>query len=98
MKKFNVMLWPGAGYFLNTFNIDAKDEYQALDIVVSELISKKLTEYYMTEEEYSVFFRDELKVNPEFESDQYCYIDATLEGAEYPVYLLVENMRIELVA
>lgn len=98
MKKYNVMLWSGRGYILDVFNAEAENEYQALDIVVTELINKGLTAYYLTEEEYNELFKDEINNNPEFESDQYCYIDATIEGAEYPVYLLVENMRIELAA
>lgn len=98
MKKYNVMLWRGCGYLLDVFNVSADNEFQALEIVVAELISKGLTSYYFTEEEYTEFFKDELKDNPEFESEQYLYIDATMEGAEFPVYLLVENMRIELAA
>lgn len=96
MKNFNVYLWCGRAYLLDRFSALADCEEQAIDVVVTELIEKGYTDYYLTEREFEELFEDELKENPEFESDQYIYVDATMEGAKFPVYLLVENMRIEL--
>lgn len=98
MKSFKIFLWCGSGYMLDEFFAMAENEYQALDIVLTDIIEKGYTSYFLTETEYEELFKEELEENPEFESEQYMYIDATMEGAEYPVYLLVENMRIELVA
>lgn len=94
MNEYNVMLWPGAGYWLNQFKCEASHEEEALEIIVARLIQDGLSAYYLTTEEYEELFQDELTENPEFESDQYMYIDATMEGAPYPVYLLSENIGI----
>lgn len=95
MNEYNVMLWPGAGYCLSEFKCEASHEEEAIEVVVEQLIRKDLTKYYLTMEEYDELFQDELTADPDFQSDQYLYVDATMEGAPYPVYLLSENIHIE---
>lgn len=94
MKEYKVYLWCGSGYLLDEFHTVASCEEEALCNVVAKIVNEKKSCYYLTEEEYSELFAEELADNEEFESEQYVYIDATMEGAESPVYLLIENAKI----
>lgn len=96
-KKYNVYLWPGCGYVLDTFETEAFCEEEALDKVVAEIVNANDKRYFLDEDEYAELFAEELAEDEEFESDQYIYYDATMSGANRPVYLLIENARIERV-
>lgn len=98
MNSYNVYLWRGYGYNLHKFQTDAANEEEAFEFVTKEVTEKRLTDFFLTEEEFERDFEKELSDNPEYQSEKYSYIDATMIGAEYPVYLLVENSKIELAA
>ena len=92
---YKVMLWRGCGYCLDEFIAnDATCEEDALDIVVKHLIDNNLTDYYMTVEEYDAYLEEEGIDDEEDYEDSYWYVDATMIGASYPIYLNIENMQI----
>lgn len=101
LRNYNVWLWPGAGYCLDGPFVaeDATCEEHALEKVVCELIAKGYCGYFLTNEQYEQLCKD-CDYNPDehFGDDMegWSYIDATMEGAPYPVYLRIENARIEL--
>lgn len=97
MNNYAISLWPGCGYCLDTFNVSGFNEEDALDNVVCDLINKGLKSYYTTVEEMDKL-RDEWGLDEDQELEGYVYIDATMSGAPYPVYLLIENAKIERVS
>lgn len=96
-KTFNVYLWCGRGYCLDCFPACASCEEEALYKVVAEVISAGYTDYYMSEEEMEQAVSDGVVYAfPDFnEVEGWMYIDATMEGAPYPVWLCTENLKIE---
>lgn len=90
---YRVLLWPGRGYYRDVFYVRADSEESALDALSSYLIKEGLTSYYYTEDEYADYL-SQAGISEE-EDTSYIYIDGTMEGAPYPIYLLSENMRIE---
>ncbi len=98
--NYNIWLWPGAGYCLDgPWEIkDASCEEHAIELLVTDLIAKESWGYLLKEDEYEKTCR-ELGYNPdEHDGDDlegWLYVDATMEGAPYPVYLRIENMRID---
>lgn len=96
-KTFNVYLWCGRGYCLDCFPACASCEEEALYKVVAEVISAGYTDYYMSEEEMEQAISDGVVYAfPNFnEVEGWMYIDATMEGAPYPVWLCTENLKIE---
>lgn len=96
-KTFNVYLWCGCGYCLDCFPVCASSEGEALDKVVAEVISAGYTDYYMSEAEMEQSISDgDVYAFPDFnEVEGWTYIDATMEGAPYPVWLRTENLKIE---
>ena len=85
MKTYTVAAWPGAGYFVHPETIKADSEEEALEIYCRIIIDKGRKDLYLTPEE--VTEEDE-------ESGEYIYVDGTMSGAKYPVYLRAENLRI----
>ena len=83
MKGYSIFLWSG-GYTLDEFRTIADSEEEALDIIVAEVVNKGLKGYF-----YEV---DEVD---EDETSDLLYIDATMEGADRPVYIDAYNTRIE---
>ena len=92
-KIYKIMLWPGAGYCLDTFEVAGYSEEDALENLVAKLINEGKGEccYWeqvdALENEYSESDIDEMG---------YYYIDATMNGAPYPVYINLMNASIEL--
>lgn len=99
MKKYNVYLWPGCGYGLEEFNIQALNEYEALDRLTACLINENKSAYYMTLDEMNAARAagSVYEIEPD-EFEGWMYVDATDEGAPYPVYLRIENAKIQCVA
>ncbi len=103
----NFYLWSGSGYCLDgPFSVSdellKKDDLQfALELLSAYLIENKETAYYLTEEEYSALC-DKCGYNPdEHDGDDlegWCYVDGTMEGAKYPIYIRTENLRFEFVS
>lgn len=90
---YRVLLWPGRGYYRDVFYVRADSEESALEVLSTYLIKEGLTSYYYTEDEYADYL-SRAGISEE-EDTSYIYIDGTMEGALYPIYLLSENMRIE---
>lgn len=93
---YRVLLWPGSGYALSAFYVRADSSEEALDVLSRLLIKKGLSSFYLTEEEYQQYLAD-AKISEE-EDTAYIYVDGTMEGADYPIHLLSENMRISKIS
>lgn len=84
-KIFEVNLWCGVGYYLESYLVHADDAETALEKVVA------FCEKY---HEFGVIFSEDT-IDPELaNTDYYIYVDATMEGASQPYYVLSENARI----
>ena len=93
------MLWPGSGYCLcGPFSVSSdlleKDNLEyAVELLAARLIQDGDTAFYLTVEEYDNLCK-ECGYNSEDGDDMegYLYVDGTMEGAPYPVYLCTENL------
>lgn len=83
MNTYTVAAWPGSGYFVHPETVTADSEEEALEIYCRIIIDKGRKDLYLEE----VTEEDE-------ESGEYIYVDGTMSGAAYPVYLRAENLRI----
>lgn len=83
MNTYTVAAWPGAGYFVHPETVTADSDEEALEIYCKIIIDKGRKDLYLEE----VAEEDE-------ESGEYIYVDGTMSGATYPVYLRAENLRI----
>ena len=92
MERYNFHLWSGCGYGLDTVEISGNSFEDALDNLVCDLIAQEKKAYFVTEEEMDRL-RLECGLNENQDIEGYIYIDATMNGAPYPVFLLVENMQ-----
>lgn len=92
---YRVLLWPGQGYYRDVFYVRADSEESALEALSTYLIKEGLTSYYYTEDEYADYL-SQAGISEE-EDTSYLYLDGTMEGAPYPIYLLSENLGIEKV-
>lgn len=94
-KNWTIGLWPGSGYLLTQFHVAASCLEEALDKIVTELIGGGLTDFYLTESQYRDYLEQTGQDPEENElgDEYYRYIDATMEGAPFPVYLMVANMK-----
>ena len=79
-RQYEVGLWGGAGYQLEIFRVYASDAYNALDKVVAYCEKKGFTGL--------LFEVDEV---PEDAEEEYIYVDATMEGASRPYFVLPDN-------
>lgn len=100
MYTHEFYLWPGSGYCLDgpwAIESDRKDYCeQEIEQLVAKLFELGLEKYYtLTDEEYDKLCRDCNYDREEMEDDLegWRYIDATMEGAPYPVYLRTENFK-----
>lgn len=89
---YRVLLWPGQGYFRDVFYVRADSEESALEALSAYLIKEGLTSYYYTEAEYADYL-SQAGISEEGDTS-YIYIDGTMDGAPYPIYLLSENLGI----
>ena len=99
MEKIkSVYLWSGCGYALDKFEVKEptiSEEY-ALEQVVADIVNNGYTEYF--EEEDSEWIEQEKNQpwnDPDFDPEGWLYVDATMEGADRPVYLRIENCSFE---
>lgn len=104
---YDVYLWPGAGYGLDKFRVSADSAETSLEVLSKYLIDKGLKCYYKTDEEHhkdcfeNWKFDNKDKSDDEYDDecesndDMYIYIDGTMCGAKYPIWILCENMKIE---
>lgn len=94
MQNYNFHIWPGRGYCLDTFTASGFNFEDALDNLVCDLIDRGLSSYYVTSEEMDQI-REDCDLSEDQDLEGYAYIDATMNGAPYPVYFLIENMKFE---
>lgn len=94
MENYNFYVWPGSGYCLDTFNASGSCLEDALENLVCDLITHGETSYFVTCEEMDRL-RAEWGVDEDQDPEGYLYIDATMNGAPYPVYLHIENMKFD---
>lgn len=81
---YTVAAWPGSGYFLHPEQVTAESAEEALEIYTSIIISEGRKDLYLLPEE----------VCEDDEDSNYIYVDGTMSGAAYPVYLRCENLKI----
>lgn len=92
---YEVDLWPGYGYGLYAQRVTADSDEQALEIACTNIIKNKYRSFYLTTEEV-----DELAESYGQTADEYaeeaalCYVDGTMEGAPFPVFVRFENLGI----
>lgn len=97
MKKItSVFLWSGSGYVLDEFEVKepTTSEQYALEQVVADIVNNDYTEYF--EEVDSEWIEQEKNQpwnDPDFDPEGWLYVDATMEGADRPVYIRTENLR-----
>lgn len=86
-KKYNIGLWCGSGYLLDTFAVSASCEEEALEILLSKLEKDNRTDLYLTGEELGDY---------DTETDEsYIYIDPTMSDPNaFPAYIRAENLKI----
>ena len=96
-KEYKIGLWRGIGYHLDEFNISAYSEQHAIEVLVAKLINDECTQYYLTETDfYDLVDTGDVYIIGEDCYEGWMYVDATGEGAPYPVFLRTENMNIKL--
>lgn len=82
-RLWEVALWGGVGYYLDTFQVYADSAETALEIIVAYCERRGFTGL--------IYTQDEIDIEDE---DYYVYVDATMEGASQPYYVLNENLII----
>lgn len=85
MNTYTVAAWPGAGYFVHPETVMADSEEEALEIYCRIIIDKGLFSLYLLPEEVPEEYE---------ESGLYLYVDSTMIGGKYPVYIRSENLLI----
>ena len=96
-RNYKIYLWCGCGYELSgPFGVTAFSEDHALEVLSAKLISEGLKGFYETEEEHEKT-REFLGITEDEELDGdygWYYVDGTMEGAPYPIWIRSENMKI----
>ena len=90
-KIYQIGLWPGSGYNLKLFNMSGTCEEDAIDNLVTYLVNNNIGEGRFWDELESL---DCKYSEDEIEEMGFTYIDATMNGANRPVYLLTMEMTI----
>lgn len=92
-------LWRGCGYVLDTFKVAAYDEEEALEKVTRRIINDGQRGLYFTTGEIAAEARLEGLELEEYEQMfDLVYIDGTMSGAAFPVYVRGENLTIQKIA
>lgn len=91
VNAYRVGLWPGCGYCLDTFDVRANHEEQALEIVLAYCQQHNyISDFVEVEDEcLDELTEDELE-------EMYYYIDPTMEEpSARPAYIRLENLFVE---
>lgn len=89
MTTFEFNLWPGIGPFLSpAFSVEADCLEQAFERLAAQLIDKDERGLYIDEAEAAEMMT--LNGWDEMPEDAYMYIDGTMEGARFPIYISTE--------
>ena len=96
-RVYEIYLWCGSGYVLSgPFKVKAFSEEHSLEVLSEQLIREGLTGLYETEEEHQKT-REYFGITEEEEEEGdygWLYVDGTMEGAKYPIWIRTENMQI----
>lgn len=84
------------GYTLTPFEVEACDESHALEVATARIVNEDETNYF---EEIDSDYINELYNEPYNDRENgdpegWIYVDATMEGANRPVFICCENMCI----
>lgn len=96
-KLYRVCIWNGSGYSLYEYVVYADSEQVALELAVKYAEIEEdpvLFSYEELEDEYTLL-GDDYNSLEQYLDENYVYVDATMEGAEQPWFILSENLRIE---
>lgn len=89
---FRVSLWCGCGYTLDTFDVYACHEEEALEYVLAHCEKYDFCNLFETADD----IESKLCLTDEERDEMYVYIDPTMtDSRAYPAYLRLENLRIE---
>lgn len=96
MKEYTVYLWRGCGYILDEFHTQAESDEQALERVVARIVNAGDAAFFVEESEVQRWADEDNADDLEDVANRYgfSYIDATMEGANRPAYLRIENAKI----
>lgn len=93
----NLYLWSGMGYALTAFAVPEPCESleYAIEQVTVQIVNNNQTDYF---EEVDSDYINELYDEPWNDRENgdlegWLYVDATMEGADRPVYLHIENLK-----
>lgn len=91
-REYSIYLWRGCGYILDEFKALGTCEEDAIDNLVTKLVNENIGKnvYWSTIEELESQYSEEY-----IEELGYIYIDATMSGANFPIYLFAREMKIE---
>lgn len=97
--NWSVFLWPGSGYVLERFDVNADGEEDALDKVTAQIVNDDDRRFFVevedvenNPEDYGAEVDDDGYI--ENDPEEWLYVDATMDGADRPVYLNIENAKI----
>lgn len=98
-KAWMVRIWPGSGYYLPAFGAYATSEQDAVEKVVAYLDQEGDDSFFCDEnveemkEELAQEGKDQEEIWKEIDNE-FCYVDATMDGADEPHYLFWENLSV----
>lgn len=94
-STFEVNLYPQHGSLLETFITTAEDEEEALEIVVADLINKEDSRFFIEVGQIAYLAKMFGQDSDEYaEESGLLYVDATMKGADRPVYIDGLNLKI----
>ena len=93
-KLFKVDIWCGIGYVCHEYIVYADGVQTALELAVKYAEIQKDPVLFSTSEIEEIVEGLDEDIE-EYIDENYIYIDATMEGAEQPWYILRENCSIE---
>lgn len=88
-KLFKVNIWCGIGYVCNQYTVYADCVQTALELAV------KYAELQKDAILFDISEIEEIAKNLDENVEGYIYVDATMEGAKQPWYILNENLTIQ---
>lgn len=97
MKIWEIGIWCGCGYYLDTFELEASCEEELLDVAMAYCQKNGHKDLYITLENYDKYLEgltDEEREREE-EDSGLIYVDPTMTDPDaFPAYFRAENLRI----
>lgn len=94
-NTYEVNLYPQHGSLLETFITTAEDEEEALEIVVAELVNNEESRFFIDVGQIAYLAKMFGQDRDEYaEESGLLYVDATMYGADRPVYIDGLNLKI----